>query len=76
MSWTRTLPEPIALKDGRKIATLNQAREVMLAIPLSNRRFAVWRFAAQRLEDACGDERLLQEAGELLTRALKVEGLI
>ena len=49
---------------------------MMLAVPPSNRRLAVWRFAAQRLEDACADETLLPEAEELLTRALKVEGLI
>jgi hypothetical protein len=31
MAWTRKLPEPITLTDGRKIATLGQARDVMLA---------------------------------------------
>jgi hypothetical protein len=33
MPWTRKFPEPIKLKDRRKIATLGQARAVMLALP-------------------------------------------
>jgi hypothetical protein len=41
MPWTRKFAEPIALKDGRTIATLGGAREMMLSVPPSNRRFAV-----------------------------------
>jgi hypothetical protein len=32
MAWTRKLPEPITLKDGCKIVTLGQARDVMLGV--------------------------------------------
>jgi hypothetical protein len=33
MPWTRKFPEPIKLKNGRKIATLGQARELTVALP-------------------------------------------
>jgi hypothetical protein len=76
MPWSRKLIEPIILNDGRIIATLAQAREMMISIPPPQRQLAVWRFAAQRLNEASTDLSLLVEAEELLRRALKVDGLL
>jgi hypothetical protein len=39
MPWTRKLAAPIVLKNGRKIATLGQARELMLALPERHQLF-------------------------------------
>jgi hypothetical protein len=33
MSWSRKFAKPIILKDGRTIATLREARELILALP-------------------------------------------
>ena len=74
MPWSRNLTTPITLKDGRTIATLNEAREMMLS--LSQRRLAVWRFTSLMLADAAIDDARLEEAELLLTRALKVERLL
>ena len=35
MSWTRKFDAPIALKDGRKLASLDDARRLMLSLPES-----------------------------------------
>jgi hypothetical protein len=37
MSWSRKLANPIVLKDGRTIATLGDAREMMLSLPVLHR---------------------------------------
>jgi hypothetical protein len=42
----------------------------------SQRRQAIWRFTGLMLSDAALDQSLLAQAAELLTRALKVEGLL
>src|SRR5580698_9688528 len=52
MSWSRPLPEPIKLKDGRKIATLGQARAVMLALPERHQFRPFWQYAAELLIEA------------------------
>jgi hypothetical protein len=38
MPWTRKLSEPLILKDGRTLATLGEAREMMLSLPPIHRR--------------------------------------
>jgi hypothetical protein len=68
--------EPIVLKDGRTIATLGQAREIMLSIPLQHREFAVWRFADVRLKEAVIDPALVDEAESLLRRALRSDDML
>lgn len=76
MSKLHNLTNPITLKDGRTIATVSQAREIMLSIPLADRQLPVWRLAAQRLKGAATDHLLLDESEQLLKRALKIEGLL
>jgi hypothetical protein len=46
MPWTRKFPEPIKLKDGRKFATLGQARELMLALPERHQSRPFWQYDA------------------------------
>jgi hypothetical protein len=49
---------------------------MMLSLSPSQRRLAVWRFTSLMLTDAAFDDALLEQAELLLTRALKVDGLI
>lgn len=76
MTWARKLAKPIALKNGRKIETLGEARELMLSLPPLYRRSPVWRFAAELLNYAAADRASLPDAEAQFTRALKAEGLI
>ena len=76
MPWDQKLSVLIALLDGRTIATLSDAREVMLSLSPSQRRLAVWRFTSLMLTDAAIDDARLEQAELLFTRALKVERMI
>jgi hypothetical protein len=55
MSWSRKLAKPIVLKDGRTIATLGDAREMMLSLPVLHRNGVMWQFTAEILKDAAAD---------------------
>jgi hypothetical protein len=55
MPWSRKLGTPFTLKDGRTIATLGQAREMMLSLSPVRRRCDVWRYAADLLNEAAAD---------------------
>jgi hypothetical protein len=46
-----------ALKDGRSIATLGHAREMMFPLPSTSRRGTTWRSAASLLSDAAIEGR-------------------
>jgi hypothetical protein len=76
MTWARKLAKPIALKDGCKIETLGEAREMMLSLPPIHRRSPVWRFAAELLNYVAADRASVSDAEAQFTRALKAEGLI
>jgi hypothetical protein len=75
MTWARKFAEPIALKDGRVIATLGEARAVMRSLPEWRQRNERWLYAGALLEAAAA-EGALKSAARQLTRALKAEGLI
>jgi hypothetical protein len=49
MTWRRRLPETLYLKDGRKVATLAQARDVLLSLPAGRQADPLWQSAAQLL---------------------------
>jgi hypothetical protein len=72
MPWDRSFGAPIALLDGRTIATLSDA----LSLSPSQRRLAVWRFTSLMLTDAAFDDGRLEQAELLFTRELKAEGLL
>jgi hypothetical protein len=76
MTWARKFAKPIALKDGRAIATLGEGRALMLSLPELHRRKAVWRRAAELLSEAAADRDSLPDAEAKFTRALQAEGLI
>ena len=76
MPWDQRFSVPIALLDGRTIATLSDAREMMLSLSPSQRRLAVWRFTSLMLTDAALDDARLEQAALLFTRALAAEGLL
>ena len=78
MSWTRKFDEPIVLKDGRKLVSLDDARRLMLSLPESNRRAYHWQSAGELLQvAACRDGRFaFAQAKAQLPRALEAEGLI
>jgi hypothetical protein len=76
MPWSRKLAEPIALKDGRTIATLGDAREMMLSIPPNHRQDAVWRYHAELLDEAAADRASVAEVEEMLLRGLRAAGLL
>jgi hypothetical protein len=42
MTWARKLAKPIALKDGRTIATLGDARAVMQSLSERRQRNELW----------------------------------
>ena len=78
MPWVRKFDEPIALKDGRKIATLADARRLMLSLPELHLRTHQWEHVGGlMLKAACRDGGFaLAQARAQLPRALKAEGLI
>ena len=78
MSWSRKLASPITLKDGRTIATLSEAREMMLSIPIDHRRGDMWRYTADLLNQAAADNAYVPhvDAEQQLRQALMSEGLI
>ena len=79
MNWTRPFPAPIVLKDGRLIATLSDARLVILGFPESRRALADWTRAADLLMKAAGDRGTgvdLAAASKHLKLMLNAEGLI
>jgi hypothetical protein len=76
MPWTRKFREPIALKDGRMIATLGQARAVMLALPDRHQVRPFWQYAAELLIEAAEHNGSIDDAWAQLSRALAAEGLL
>jgi hypothetical protein len=76
MPWSRQFSAPIVLRDGRAIATLGDAREMMLAIPALHRQEAIWRLAADLLIEGAAYQDLIPDAEDQLSRALKAEGLL
>jgi hypothetical protein len=76
MPWTSLFPEPIILKDGRTIATLGQARNLMLELPVRHQVGPYWQYAAELLLDAAAHKGSLDDAYHQMTRALTTEGLL
>jgi hypothetical protein len=78
MPWSRKLATPITLKDGRTIATLGQAREMLLSLPMIHRRGNMWRYTADLLNEAAADNSHVphKEAEGQFMRSLKTEGLL
>jgi hypothetical protein len=76
MRWETEFWKPVTLIDGRIIATLADARDVILTLPLFRQRKPEWLFASELLEVASEASSLTEKALTQLLRALKAEELI
>jgi hypothetical protein len=79
MNWTRKLPTPIALKNGRALATLADARELIAGFPERLRAKAHWQQATELLMKVADDRATgidVARAADQLKIALKAEGLV
>jgi hypothetical protein len=78
MVWSRKLPKPIYLNDGRTIHTLAAARDFMLSLPQHRQADTPWQDVAQFLLAAARQGQLqpVRDAGTIVTRVLQAEGLI
>jgi hypothetical protein len=76
MTWVRKLAKPIALKDGRTIATLGDARAVMQSLSERRQHNELWLYVGALMLEAAVHRRATIEALAQLNRALKAEGLI
>ena len=78
MPWDEKFWTPIILKDGRRIESLSEARELMLSLPTLRRNSVMWQYTAELLKEAAADNTHLPhvDAETQLLLALKAEGLI
>jgi hypothetical protein len=76
MAWNRKLPSTISLRDGRTIATLAEARALMLALPVRHQVRPFWQYAAELMLEAAQRDDKIEDAYHQLTRALTAEGLL
>ena len=76
MTWMRPFAKPIALKDGRTIATLGDARVVKESLPQRRQHSERWLYADALLLEAATARGSLNTTAAELMRALKAEGLI
>jgi hypothetical protein len=74
MPWTRRLPTSIVFKEGRSIATLEQARAFMLALPERSQARPYWQHAAELLIEAAEHAGDIDGAYRQLMRAMTAEG--
>src|ERR1700689_5554560 len=51
-AWSKKFWKPIVLRDGRELATLADARDLMLALPERHQSRPLWQYAAELLIDA------------------------
>jgi len=76
MPWSRKLPTPIVLKDGRTLSTLADARALVLSLPASRQRDENWFYAMGLLHEGAVSGGPIRVTVAQLTRALKAEGPI
>ena len=78
MPWSRRFPKPLYLNDGRTIATLAEARDVMVALSRLDQTNPHWSRAAELLMEAAYRSRKdpIIDVGPQLSLALKADGLI
>jgi hypothetical protein len=76
MSWSRKFAKPIILKDGRTIATLREARELILALPERTQQRPQWQYAGELLLNAADQGVDLTDAWAQLRRVPIVEGML
>ena len=77
MTWSRAFAEPFALADGRVIATMREAGELILGLPERHRANGHWQSAMELLMAATEDPsaEALNRAARQFSIALRAEGL-
>jgi hypothetical protein len=77
MPWTCKLKSSIDINDGRRLATLGDARALILALPALRQADAHWRRTSGLLARAAKGKAVSSgEVNAQLSRSLKAEGLI
>jgi hypothetical protein len=78
MTWSRKLPKPLYLNDGRTLATLAQARDAVLALPQLHQIDPRWRHAFELLMEASYRSRqdAILDVETQLSCVLETVGLI
>jgi hypothetical protein len=77
MKWDQKF-KPLALKDGRTIATLEEGRSLISALPDPHPASFHWRYASELLVKAAerGERYAVMDARAQFARALRTEGLL
>jgi hypothetical protein len=70
MVWFKRFPTPILLPDGGKLLTLQDAADVIAALPKAERDAPEWQLAMETLEIAAGRGGEVTLAWEAVHRAL------
>jgi len=77
MPWPRDLPKPLILRDGRRVATLADARAVIGSLPRRLQQSERWLYvSALLLESAASRKAHINRTAVHLEHALKAEGLL
>jgi hypothetical protein len=78
MTWHRKLPKTFYLNDGRSIATLAHARDLLLALPARRQDNPHWVSASELLLQGAyrGRTDKIADVHAEISRALKAEGLL
>jgi hypothetical protein len=76
MRWDTKFWKPVKLKDGRKIETFREARDLILTLPRFRQRNPDWLFASELFARASESISAVDDALAQLLRALKAEKLV
>jgi hypothetical protein len=78
MSWDAEFKEPIILRDGRELATLREAGEFILALPIRSQKRPSVEHAGELLVRAAaeGEPEAIGDARHQLMIALRAERMI
>ena len=78
MTWYRKFPKTFYLNDGRSIATLAHARDLMLSLPQTQQATIHWLEAGEVLVEAAYRNKMaaLSDVALGFSTALEAEGLI
>ena len=76
MAWIEPFWKPIKLRDGRTLITLEDARELIAALPASKQAESHWQNAQALLTRASISPSAMDEALTVVLGALNAEGLI
>jgi hypothetical protein len=78
MNWSKRFKKPIVLKDGRTIASLTQARDLIIHLPRTASRHRPWDDTVDAVYDAAHlrDGTSIELAHRYLEQSLKADGMI